>query len=713
MQEQTNKPEINSKKEPEIPLIMQSHDTLMQEKKKAHTKDLLEQGYMKQENENKEITLMAIFTVVTLLALVIGWISEGLHAEESLGKVSWICYVVAYVAGGYYTIQAAWESMMAYQFDVNFLMIIAALGAAYVGEPKEGALLMFLFSLSNTLENYAMNRTKNSIRSLMALAPQKARRLVKQDNSQKIVEEIVDMDSIAMGDLVLIRPGELISVDGVITEGHSTVNEASLTGESYPVQKIEGNTVYAGTMNQSGYLKLKVRTEVEQFAVSRIIHIVQEAREKKAKSQDFTDRIIGQYYSISVCAITMSAIIIPYFFMDWDFQTTLYRAMTLMVVASPCALVISIPSAILSSMSTAAKQGVLLKGGKYMEALSKIKTLVVDKTGTLTTGNLSVVNIWVPHPNTNTTLQKIKPLQKKIMDISAIQQTLPMIDDQNKAKLLLLAGSIERFSTHPLGMCIYRSAQQMMGNDEMIQVHAFHSHAGKGVEAEVNNVMCHVGKPGCFAPLEETIEKQVETYQKQNLSVVVVSQENQIIGLIGITDTIRKEAKAFVSEVKKAGVQKVILLTGDHKQTALYVGETLGLDEVYADQMPDQKTKHIQRLQQIHPVGMIGDGINDAPSLATASVGIAMGMTGVDVAIESADVLLVHDDLSLVPRMLRLSQRTRRIIRQNMIFSFGVMISLMFLTLLGKIPLPLGVVGHEGSTLLVVLNSLRLLKRKR
>ena len=588
-------------------------------------------------------------------------------------------------------------------------MIIAALGAAYVGEPKEGALLMFLFSLSNTLENYAMNRTKNSIRSLMALAPQKARRLVeKQRENQKDVEEIVDIDSIAMGDMVLVRPGEWVSVDGVITEGHSTVNEASLTGESYPVQKTKGNKVYAGTMNQSGYLKIKVSAEVEEFAVSRIIHIVQEAREKKARSQDFTDRIIGQYYSISVCAITIAAIIIPYFFMGWDFQKTLYRAMTLMVVASPCALVISIPSAILSAMSTAARQGVLLKGGKYMEALSKIKTLVVDKTGTLTTGKLSVVNVWVLHPDI---LQEIELLRKKTMDIVQIKQTLPMIDDQNKANLLLLAGSIERFSTHPLGMCIHRFANQMMGEEKMIPVHAFHSHEGKGVEAKVNELVYHIGKPGCFAVLGETVEKQVEFFQKQNQSVVVVSQENQIIGLIGITDSLRKEAKAFVSEVRKAGVQKIILLTGDHKKTALYVGEALGLDEVHANQMPDQKTKHIQRLQQTHPVGMIGDGINDAPSLATASVGIAMGMTGVDIAIESADILLVHDDLSLVPRMLRLSQRTRRIIRQNMIFSFGVMSSLVFFALLGKMPLPLGVVGHEGSTLLVVLNSLRLLKR--
>jgi Cd2+/Zn2+-exporting ATPase len=650
-----------------------------------------------EEAEIAHLPWMIRLTVVCLLATALGWVG----ADWRLGLpawLPWLLYAIAYAAGGFYSVQEAWDTLKARQFDVNFLMIIAAVGAAAVGQPREGAVLMFLFALSNTLETYAMGRTHASIRALLDMAPKEA----DVYRNGELVR--VPVEDLRVGEVVLVRPGGQIPADGVVVKGESAVNEASITGESMPVEKRPGLRVFAGTLNGQGALDLRVATPVSDSTLARIVAIVREAREQKAQSQDFTDRVIGQHYAYAVVAITLAAIAVPLLFLGWPLSTTLYRAMTLMVVASPCALVISIPAALLSALASAARGGVLFKGGRHLEAAARVKVVAFDKTGTLTTGRPGVVAI-IP-----------------VGGPGRLPNTLPCLacypappDDQlgqltpDQLRLFAVAAAIEQFSEHPLARAVVKGAQER--EIPIPEAGDFEALTGAGAVATVCDRRLRIGRPSLFGDLTPDVAIEVDAQERQGRTVVALGNE-QPWGLIAIADTMRPEAAAAVAQIKRLGVERVVLLTGDNEQVATALGTALGVDEVRAELLPHEKVEAITELQARYgPVAMVGDGVNDAPALATATLGVAMGAAGTDVALESADMLLMGDDLGRLPGALALARRARAIVRQNLAFAFGVMATLMVLALFGEIPLPLGVVGHEGSTLIVVANGLRLLAR--
>jgi Cd2+/Zn2+-exporting ATPase len=417
------------------------------------------------------------------------------------------------------------------------------------------------------------------------------------------------------------------------------------------------------------------------------VAIVREAREQKAQSQDFTDRVIGQYYAYAVVGITLLAIVVPLLFLGWDLPATLYRAMTLMVVASPCALVISIPAALLSALARAARGGVLFKGGRHLETAARVKVVAFDKTGTLTTGRLSVAAVIE-----NTELKMENELANRSFSI------------------LSLAAAIEQFSEHPLARALVKAAQERQV--PIPDATDFEALPGSGARALVCGHRLRIGRPSLFGELTPELASHVQAQERQGRTVVAIGGE-QPWGLIALSDTLRPAAAATIAQLKQLGIERVVLLTGDNQQVATTIGAALGIDEVRAGLLPHEKVAAVAELQARYgPVAMVGDGVNDAPALATAALGVAMGAAGTDVALESADVLLMSDDLSRLPGALGLARRARTVIRQNLVFAFAVMATLMVLAFAGDIALPLGVVGHEGSTLLVVANGLRLLASK-
>ncbi|GAB4217278.1 MAG: hypothetical protein OHK0022_59370 [Roseiflexaceae bacterium] len=647
-----------------------------------------------EEAEIAQLPWMIRLTVACLLTTGLGWALEGAGAAPA---VVWACYLAAYVTGGFYSVQEAWATLRQRRFDVNFLMIIAAAGAALVGQPKEGAVLMFLFSLSNTLETYAMGRTHASIRALLDMTPKEA----EVYRAEGLVR--VPVEELAVGEVVLVRPGAQIPADGTVVKGESAVNEASITGESLPVEKRPGLRAFAGTLNGQGALDIRVTTAVHDSTLARIVQVVREAREQKAASQDFTDRVIGQYYAYAVVAITLLAIAIPLLFLGWDLRTTLYRAMTLMVVASPCALVISIPATLLSALACAARNGVLFKGGAHLEAAARVRVVAFDKTGTLTTGRPGVVAVLPVGGPGHLPAELpcvdagLRPHDDHLGDLSPEQ-----------LRVLAVAAAIEQFSEHPLAHAIVKGAQER--GIAIPEAQGFEALTGAGALATVCGRRLRIGRPALFKQLTPDVLVEIDAQERQGRTVVALGEGETAWGLIAIADTVRPEAAAAVARLKQAGIERVVLLTGDNHNVAQTLGAALGVDEVRAELLPQQKVEAIKELQQRYgPVAMVGDGVNDAPALATAALGVAMGAAGTDVALESADMLLMGDDLNRLPHALRLARRARAVVRQNLAFAFGVMATLMLLAIIGGVALPLGVLGHEGSTLLVVANGLRLL----
>ena len=660
-----------------------------------------------EDRELAALPWMIRLTAICLATLVLGWALEDLTALPK--QLIWSLYAVAYLSGGFYSVQEAWGSLRERRFDVNVLMIVAALGAAAVGQPREGAVLMFLFSLSNTLETYAMGRTHASIRALLDMTPKEAE-VYRDGGLQRVPVEELRIDEV-----VLVRPGGQVPADGVVIKGESAVNEASITGESMPVEKAPGARAFAGTLNGQGALEVRVTTAVENSTLARIVQVVREAREQKADSQDFTDRVIGEYYAYAVVGITVLAILIPLLFLGWGLPATLYRAMTLMVVASPCALVISIPAALLSALASAARGGVLFKGGRHLESAAKIKVVAFDKTGTLTTGRPGVVAV-IP-VGAEDGRRKTKGASSGPLDAFVLRPP-PSIppDDQLgelselQIRLLAVAGAVERSSEHPLARGIVRGVEER--GIPMPPTGDFTALTGAGAQATIAGQPVRIGRPSLFGELPPELVALVREQEGQGRTVVLLG-DHEPWGLIAIADTVRPEAAAAVARLKQIGIARVVLLTGDNRHAAAAIGAALGVDEVRSELLPHEKVSVVKELQERYgPVAMVGDGVNDAPALATARLGVAMGAAGTDVALESADVLLMSDDLSRLPGALDIARHARRIVRQNLAFAFGVMATLMVLALFGSIPLPLGVVGHEGSTLIVVANGLRLLIRR-
>jgi Cd2+/Zn2+-exporting ATPase len=621
----------------------------------------------------------AACTVVTFAFMVAGWLAP----HFGLGRLSAnVFFTVAYIAGGIFGAQAGLRSLRQWTIDVDLLMILAALGAAVVGAPFEGAMLLFLFSLSNVLQAYAIDRTRKAIHSLMKLRPDKA--LTRCDN--KIV--LLPIEQLAVGDIVIVRPGEGIPLDSIIVEGESSIDESSLTGESIPVGKKAGDAVFAGTINQTGGLEVRVIKLAKDSTIEKLIRMVEEAQSEKADTQRFLDRA-EQFYAIGVISFTVLLILLPLFFLHEPFKATFYRAMTVMVVASPCALIISTPASILSAIGGAARRGVLFKGGVHLERTATIRLVAFDKTGTLTEG---------------------KP---RVTDIVLVgQETIP---SDAAVPLLQLAASVEAKSEHPLAAAIVTEAKRR--GLPILDCTAFHSISGKAASGVVRGSCIVVGSIRHFETLGSSIDhnlrRQLDALQDAGKTCVLVgeSDENRahIFGGLGIADVLRNDAAEMVRTLKTIGVERVVMVTGDNHRVAAAIAQQAGVDEFHADLLPEDKVRVLKSLKETGPVAMVGDGVNDAPALATATVGIAMGAAGTDVAMETADVVLMSDNLHNIPYAISMSRHARTVIWENLAIASSVIVLLIASALGFALPLTLGVIGHEGSTVLVCLNGLRLL----
>jgi Cd2+/Zn2+-exporting ATPase len=616
-----------------------------------------------------ELAAAAIATWILLIAAAaVDHLTSAPHA------VVQALYIGAYITGGTLSAYEAIRDLFKKEVNVDLLMVAAALGAAAVGAWGEGAVLLALFSTSNALEHAALERTRSAVRSLMDLSPDTAT-LLGDDG-----ERTVRIEELAIGDIVLVRPGERLPVDGQVTEGESTVDQAAITGESMPVSKQPGDAVFAATINQRGALQVRVTKLAQESTLARIIAFVEEAREQKSETQRFTDRFEGKY-AIGVIASSALVFLVAWLLLDWSASDAFYRAMTLLVVASPCALVISTPAATLSALANAARNGILFKGSNHLENVGTIKMIAFDKTGTLTTG------------------------KQRLTDVVAIG------DRWTANQLLAMAAAAEHLSEHHLGVAIANGARER--KLVIPPVDNFEAVAGKGISAVVDGRRIFVGNNAMAA--DEGVDTTqahaiADELRRDGKSAVMIGEGGRIQGIIAVADTLRPEAKGAVADLRRAGVERIVMLTGDNQRVAEAIAEELGIIDVRADLLPEQKLITIRELAEQGPIAMVGDGVNDAPALATATVGIAMGGAGTDVALETADIVLMGDDLRKLPYALDLSRRARRIILQNLSFSLTVIVILVTATLTVGIPLPLGVVGHEGSTIIVVLNGLRLLR---
>lgn len=633
--------------------------------------------------------LEAIFTAITLVTMILAWLVEYLGAAP---LVSTGLYVIAYVTGGTFGLKAGLESLRDRTIDVDLLMVLAALGAAIVGAPFEGAMLLFLFSLSNVLQDYALDRTRNAIRALMKLRPEQAQ---VRRNGQWVT---LPVEKIVVGDRFVLRPGDRIPLDGTVVKGESAVDQASITGESMPVAKKPGDAVLAGTINKNGSLEAEVTKLAKDSTIAKMIKMVEEAQSQKAQTQRFLDTA-EQYYAMGVIIFTTLVAIIPIFFLGEPFQTAFYRAMTVMVAASPCALVISTPASILSAIGNGARKGVLFKGGVYLEQAAGIKVVAFDKTGTLTQGKPQVTDVMVLRSRSNNGLWH-----------------------GNEDDLLALAAAVEANSEHVLAQATVEAAQ--VRNLPVLEAVAFEAATGKGVRGIVADMDIRIGSLRYFEDFDclhlPEAGQEVERLQAEGKTSVVVAQminEGQtanLLGVIAYADQLRSDSAAVVRDLKSLGVEWVVMLTGDNERVAQAIAQEVGVDQYFADLMPEDKVRLTAELQEKYgAVAMVGDGVNDAPALARASIGIAMGAAGTDVALETADVVLLSDDLSNIPYVIDLSRQTRKTLITNLglaSLAIAVMVVAIFTV---NFPLPLAVVGHEGGTVLVSLNGLRLLVHKR
>jgi len=609
----------------------------------------------------------AVQTVVCGASLLAGWILGAAGAPRPL-EVGF--YLLALSSGGYESAKRSLLALLRRTVDVNLLMILAAAGAAALGYWKEGAILMLLFSLSNALEGYATERTRQAIQLLMTLRPREAR--VRRDGE----EILVPVDSVAPGDLVVVRPGDQIPVDGRVEAGVSWVDQGPITGESFPVQKVPGNEVYAGTLNLQGILEVRVTRPAEDTTLARILKLVESAQSQKARTQHFAEWI-GRYYTLAVVGAAVILLLSPLQGRGWE--EAFYRAMTLLVVASPCALVLSTPSTILAAIANGARHGILFKGGTHLEALAGVKTLAFDKTGTLTLGRPQVSEVLAIH-----------------------------VGEQ---EVLRLAASAERLSGHPLGNALVEEAQRR--GLELYEVQAMEEIPGQGVRAALNGrgevlVGNRLLIEAAGIAIPEEIAEAVDRLERSGKTVMFVANGG-VAGVIAASDVVRPDTQEALRQVRSLGIHRLVMLTGDNPRAAQAISERAGVTDVFAGLLPHEKVEVLQSLKRYGPVGMVGDGINDAPALASASVGIVMGGIASDVAMETADVVLMAPTLERLPYAIALSRKAQGVIRQNIAIALSVILLLLTGTFLGWLQLPLAVVGHEGSTVLVILNGLRLL----
>jgi len=620
--------------------------------------------------------LTAFASGVLLLA---GWLISLTGAPV---LISTIIFIAAILIGGYYFGREAIEELIfERQIGIELLMMVAAIVASAMGAPLEGAMLVFLYSISEAAEGYTEEKTRASIKALMNLAPKVA--LVRRDGR----EQEIPVEELVVGDVFIVKPGQSMATDGEVLVGSSSVNQAPVTGESVPVEKQVGNPVFAGSINGEGALEIRATKTFADNTIARIITMVEEAQEKKGKSQRFIERFGARYSPIVLLIGILIAIVPPLFFgAAWVMWIT--RATVFIVAAAPCALVISIPITLVASLGTGARNGVLIKGGIYVEELAKVKVVAMDKTGTLTRGEPEVTDVVLFHQN-------------------------PDRPTNSQQEFLAVAAGIERRSGHPLAQAIVRHVEAQ--GVQPAELADFRSLTGAGATASLNGRTIYVGSPDLFlSKLGVSLDsawEDINHLQSEGKTVVLLGDEKAPWGMIAIRDNIRPNAQKAIDAIHAAGVDKVVMLTGDNERTAQAIARELGIDEVYADLKPEDKAVKVRELTSRYGhVAMVGDGVNDAPALAEATVGIAMGAAGTDVALETADVALMADDLEKLAYGLRLAKRNQSVVNQNLALSAIVISVLIIGAVGGWFTLPIAVLAHEISEFVVIGSGLRMLR---
>ncbi len=613
---------------------------------------------------------------VSGLLLLIGWVMFDRQAYPYAQSMLFVSILL----GGYAVAVKGARNLLRFDFDMNVLMTVAVTGAMLIGEWKEAAVVSFLFAISEMLETYSMDKARQSIRSLIEITPQTATII---RNAQEVT---VPVEELIIGDTILVKPGEKIPIDGEVIDGATYVNQAPITGESMPVEKTAGDSVYAGTLNQQGAIWVRVSKLVQDTAIAKIIHLVEEAQAEKAPFQAFIDRF-AKYYTPIVMSLAILIALVPPLLMGGQWNRWIYEGLALLVVGCPCALVVSTPIAIVTAIGSAARNGVLIKGGLFLEQADSIRAIAFDKTGTLTKG------------------------EPQVTDVFSCKAAYSEQD------VLRIAGSLEKASEHPLAKAILQKAAEM--NVEVAVPESFSAIPGKGAKGVVEGTAYSIGNLRLFEEmdglslLDDNLRDQVSHLQAAGKTVILLGTGQMVIGGIAARDPLRPESAEALRDLKRAGIAKTILLTGDNRQAAEAVANLAGVDEYFGDMLPEDKLTRIKELKnRFGHVAMVGDGINDAPALAAASLGIAMGGTGTDTALETADIALMGDDLSKLSYTVRLSRAALRIIKQNIGFSLFIKLAAVLLVFPGWLTLWMAILSDMGATILVTLNALRLLRHR-
>ena len=612
-------------------------------------------------------------TILTGMFLAVGY---GLEKFGVTAAVYISFYVATVMLGGWSNFRKAARALPRGNFNMSVLMSIAVVGAMAIGQYEEGATVAFLFAISEMLESWTMEKARRSIREMMDIAPKVAR--VRRGSS----EIDIPVEDIIVGDIMVIRPGEKIAMDGMIVKGESAVNQSAITGESIPTEKGPGGEVFAGTLNTHGALEVEVTKRVQDTTIAKIIHMVEEAHGNRAPSQAFVEKFAAVYTPI-VLLLAVGIIFIPPLFFGLEWAPWIYRGLALMVVACPCALVVSTPVAIVSAISVAAKNGVLIKGGIHLEEAGSISAIAFDKTGTLTKGEPAVTDII-------------------------------LLNGLSEENLLSISAGLEARSEHPLAVAIVKAAEER--KVEVVPAEDFKSITGRGAQGSVNGEIVYIGNPRLFTELAismDSIAVHVERLQGEGKTVMLVGTREKFLGIIAVADEVRENSEKTIAALKQSGIAHTIMLTGDNEATARGMAAKVGIDEFRAELLPQDKVEEIEELlKKYGKVAMVGDGVNDAPALALATVGIAMGGAGTDTALETADIALMADDLRMLPFTIRLSRDALAIIRQNITFSLAIKLIAVLAVFPGWLTLWLAILADMGASIIVTLNSLRLLRVK-
>ncbi|MED3650519.1 cation-translocating P-type ATPase [Heyndrickxia sporothermodurans] len=602
-------------------------------------------------------TLIIMSAVLYFIAIFVGKWSEGIAIT---------IFIIAAALSGYQTFIQGIKNLFRLKFNIDTLMTIALIGAFGIGEWKEGTLVAILFGINEFLEGLGMEKARSSMEALLKVAPKQATLIA---NGK---EQIVSIETLNAGDIVLVKPGEKIPSDGIVIEGKSSVNEAAITGEPMPVEKSIDESVYGGSINNEGILKISITKSYEDSSLAKILHLVEEAQETKTPTEQFINHF-AKYYTPAIIIIAIIVMIAPPLLAGADWGKWFYQGLAVLIVGCPCALVLSSPIAIVSGITRNARNGILIKGGVFLEQLGKIDTIAFDKTGTLTKGEPFV-------------------------------EIMKVFDE----RFLTIAGSVEKLSSHPLAKAVMRKVEE--ASAPLIETTDVETLPGQGISAIVNGERYFVGNEKGLptTAMTASIQKEITALKDQGYTLVTVADKEKVLGLMGITDEVRSESKQIINELHQAGIKHTVMLTGDHQKTAKKVAEQIGLSNYYANLLPDEKVKKIKELTQQGKIAMVGDGINDAPALATADLGIAMGK-GTDSAIETADIVLMQDHLGKLPFAVKISKRVNHIIKLNISLALGLKLIALLLTIPGWLTLWIAILSDMGATVLVTLISLTLM----